>query len=143
MFKLFSRNNKKKEDQNDLLLKKTAALLIHAAKIDENYTDKEKKIIQKTLIDLGVESKNIEKVYNEAENSERDANQILDFTREIKNSEEMFKKKVIESLWKIIFSDGTSDMYEANFMRRIAGLIYIDSKMMGDIKEKVKKNIIK
>ena len=104
---------------------------------------KKKKIIQKTLIDLGVESKNIEKVYNEAENSERDANQILDFTREIKNSEEMFKKKVIESLWKIIFSDGTSDMYEANFMRRIAGLIYIDSKMMGDIKEKVKKNIIK
>ena len=122
---------------------KVCALLIHAAKIDENYTEKEKEIIKKTLIELGVEKNNINKLFEEAELEEKDANQILDFTREIKNSNEEFKTKIIESLWKIIFSDGSSDMYEANFMRRLTGLIYLDNKVVGDIKEKIKKNLNK
>ena len=122
---------------------KVCALLIHAAKIDENYTTKEEKIIQKTLIELGISEQNLKRVFDQAELAEKDANQILDFTREIKNADENFKIKIIESLWRIIFSDGLSDMYESNFMRRITGLIYIDSKIVGDIKEKIKKNIIK
>ena len=142
MFNIFKKKETKKENNHPSIIA-VACLLIHSAKIDEHYTAKEKKIIKDAIIQMGAESKEIDKIILDAEEKEKDSNQILDFTREIKNSEEMFKKKVIESLWKIIFSDGTSDMYEANFMRRIAGLIYIDSKMMGDIKEKVKKNIIK
>ena len=137
-------NKKKNNNQEETnLIKKTASLLIHAAKIDENYTEKEKEIIKKTLIELGVEKNNINKLFEEAELEEKDANQILDFTREIKNSNEEFKTKIIESLWKIIFSDGSSDMYEANFMRRLTGLIYLDNKVVGDIKEKIKKNLNK
>mgnify|MGYP001461983016 CR=1 FL=1 len=134
------KNNNQKETN---LIKKTASLLIHAAKIDENYTEKEKEIIKKTLIELGVEKNNINKLFEEAEKEEQDSNQILDFTREIKNSSDEFKTKIIENLWKIIFSDGSSDMYEANFMRRLTGLIYLDNKVVGDIKEKIKKNLNK
>ncbi len=142
MFKLFKKDKKKTEDV-EFLITKTASLLIHAAKIDENYTTKEEKIIQKTLIELGISEQNLKRVFDQAELAEKDANQILDFTREIKNADENFKIKIIESLWRIIFSDGLSDMYESNFMRRITGLIYIDSKIVGDIKEKIKKNINK
>ena len=139
---MFNISNKKenKDEKNSNLNKKAASLLIHAAKIDENYTEKEKEIIKKTLIDLGVLKDNVDKVFSEAEMAEKDANQILDFTREIKNADEKFKVKIVESLWNIIFSDGSSDMYESNFMRRLTGLIYLDNKIVGDIKEKIKKD---
>ena len=139
MFNFF--NKKKKNLNKDAdLIQKTASLLIHAAKIDENYSDKEKEIIKKTLHELGVEKNNIEQTFNNAEKAEKDSNQIIDFTREIKAANEKFKIKIVESLWKIIFSDGSSDMYEANFMRRLTGLIYMDNKIVGDIKEKIRKN---
>ena len=140
MFKVFKKKEKI-EDKNKNLLSKTASLLIHAAKIDEKYTEKEKLIIEKTLIELGANSKNINEMLNTAENQEKNSNQIIDFTKEIKSSEENFKIKLIESLWKIIFSDKNSDMYESNLMRRLSGLLYLDNKLVGDIKEKVKKNI--
>ena len=136
----FSNKEEDKNEKDSNLNKKAASLLIHAAKIDENYTEKEKEIIKKTLIDLGVLKDNIDRVFSEAEMAEKDANQILDFTREIKNADEKFKVKIVESLWNIIFSDGSSDMYESNFMRRLTGLIYLDNKVVGDIKQKVKKN---
>ena len=117
-----------------------AALLIHAAKIDENYEDREKKIIKKTLIELGAKSSNIDKLLSDAEIIEKNSNQILNFTREIKNSPESNKIKIVESLWKIIYSDNNADAYETNLMRRLAGLLYIDTKTMGDLKEKIKKN---
>ena len=136
----FSNKDENKNEKDSNLNKKAASLLIHAAKIDENYTEKEKEIIKKTLIDLGVLKENVDRVFSEAEIAEKDANQILDFTREIKNADEKFKIKIVESLWSIIFSDGSSDMYESNFMRRLTGLIYLDNKVVGDIKQKVKKN---
>ncbi len=136
---------KKKDEKikNSDLIKKTASLLIHAAKIDQNYTEKEKQIIKKTLMELGAEKYNINQLFEEAEIEEKDANQILDFTREIKNSDEKFKEKIVESLWKIIFSDGSSDIYEANFMRRLTGLIYVDNKTVGNIKERIKKDSVR
>ncbi len=142
MFDFLNKKKNKNTEEVDLM-KKTASLLIHVAKIDENYTEKEKIIIKKTLLQMKVEKKNIENVFNEAELMEKNSNQILDFTREIKNTSDEFKKKLIESLWHIIFSDGSSDMYESNLMRRLIGLIYLDSKVVGDIKEKVKKNLNK
>ena len=117
---------------------KVCALLIHAAKIDENYTKKEEEIIKKTLIELGIEGKNISKTIEEAKIIEESTNQILDFTREVKNLPEQDKIKIIESLWSIIYSNKEADIYETNLMRRLAGLLYIDNKTMGDIKEKVK-----
>ena len=117
---------------------KVCALLIHAAKIDENYTKKEEEIIKKTLIELGIEGKNISKTVEEAKIIEESTNQILDFTREVKNLPEQDKIKIIESLWSIIYSNKEADIYETNLMRRLAGLLYIDNKTMGDIKEKVK-----
>ena len=142
MFDFLNKKKNKNTEEVDLM-KKTASLLIHVAKIDENYTEKEKIIIKKTLLQLKVEKNNIDKIFNEAELLEKNSNQILDFTREIKNTSDEFKKKLIESLWHIIFSDGSSDMYESNLMRRLIGLIYLDSKVVGDIKEKVKKNLNK
>ena len=142
MFDFLNKKKNKNTEEVDLM-KKTASLLIHVAKIDENYTEKEKIIIKKTLLQMKVEKKNIENVFNEAELMEKNSNQILDFTREIKNTNDEFKKKLIESLWHIIFSDGSSDMYESNLMRRLTGLIYLDTKVVGDIKVKVKKNLKK
>ena len=113
-------------------------MLIHAAKIDQNYTEKEKEIIKKTLINLGANKENIENLLITAEKNENDSNQILDFTKEIKNLDEEEKIKIIEALWNIIYSDEKSDDYEANLMRRLSGLLYIDNKVMGDIKEKIK-----
>ena len=120
-----------------------AALLIHVAKIDENYEDKEKEIIKKTLIELGAASSNIDKLILDASVIEENTNQILNFTKEVKNAPESDKIRIIESLWKIIYSDDSADMYETNLMRRLGGLLYIDAKIMGDLKEKIKKELKK
>ena len=142
MFKLFKNNDAKDHSKSDdELLSKTTSLLIHAAKIDENYTDKEKVIIKKTLIELGVEESKADQIMLTAEINEEKSNQILDFTREIKNADNEFKIKIIETLWGIIYSNKEADMYESNLMRRLAGLLYLDNKVMGDIKEKVKNQV--
>ena len=130
----------KKENKNDnSYLIKIAALLIHAAKIDEKYSNEEELIIKKTLLDLGANVDNLDTLISSAKKSEEQSNQILDFTREIKNMEDKEKIKIIKSLWRIIYSNKDVDMYEANLMRRLSGLLYIDSKVMGDIKEAIKK----
>ena len=131
---------KKEQIKNTNFQTKICALLIHAAKIDENYTDKEEEIIKKTLSELGIEKENISRTIKEAKIIEENSNQILDFTREVKNMPEQDKSKIVEALWSIIYSNEDADIYETNLMRRLAGLLYIDSKIMGDIKEKVKKN---
>ena len=131
---------KKKEIENNNFLTKICALLIHAAKIDENYTNKEEEIIKKTLNELGVKDENISKKIEEAKIIEENSNQILDFTREVKGLPEQDKIKIIEALWSIIYSNKDADIYETNLMRRLAGLLYIDNKTMGDIKEKIKQN---
>ena len=140
MFNFIKKNKKEAGNNNDLVLK-TASLLIHAAKMDENYTEKEKSIIQRALIELGVNNNEIESLMKIAEENEKNSNQILDFTKEIKKTDQNFKIKLIESLWKIIYSDNKSDMFEDNLMRRITGLLYLDKKLVGDIKVKIKKNI--
>ncbi len=129
---------KKEEIKNNNFLTKICALLIHAAKIDENYTDKEEQIIKKTLNGLGIEDKNISKTIKEAKIIEENSNQILDFTREVKGLPEHDKIKIVEALWSIIYSNKDADIYETNLMRRLAGLLYIDNKTMGDIKERVR-----
>ena len=136
---------KKQESQdNDLeLLSKTASLLIHAAKIDEKYTNKEKELIKKALIRLGANENKIDEIVQVAEINEEKANQILDFTKIIKNKSQDFKIKIIEAMWNIIYSNNEADIYESNLMRRLAGLLYIDNKLMGKIKEKVKKENFK
>ncbi len=136
MFNIF--NKKKTDNENNVSLIAVASLLIHSAKIDENFTNKEKSIIREALIEMGAKVDNISKIMEEAEKKEKDSNQILDFTREIKNIDEEDKEKIIESLWNIIFSDEKADMYETNLMRRLSGLLYLDSKVVGDIKEKVR-----
>ena len=154
---------KKKEMENNNYLTKVCALLIHAAKIDENYTEIEEKLIKKTLIELGLEkdkttkiindakkieensnqildfTREVKKIVAESEHLESNSNQILDFTREIKNKDNKFKIEIIETLWNIIYSNNEADIYESNLMRRLSGLLYIDNKVMGDIKDKIKK----
>jgi len=120
-------------------LVKTCALLIHAAKIDENYTESEEEIIKKTLLELGADKKDISITIQEAKNIEENSNQILDFTKEVKNLPEADKIKIIEALWSIIYSNNDADIYETNLMRRLAGLLYIDSSTMGNIKDRIKK----
>ena len=142
MFKLFKKKNSIGNIQNNNeLLSKTASLLIHAAKIDENYTNKEKEIIKKTLIELGAKHFEVDQIIINAEINEEKSNQILDFTKEIKNAGYEFKIKIIETLWSIIYSNNEADMYETSLMRRLSGLLYIDNKTMGAIKEKIKKNL--
>ena len=133
---MFFKNNKNKE--NDLV--KIAALLIHAAKIDENFTIEEEKIIEETLLNLGANKENVKQIIIESKKIEDKANQILEFTKEVKNMEENDKIKIIETLWRIIYSNKDADIYETSLMRRLAGLLYIDNKTMGDIKENIKKN---
>ena len=137
---MFFKNNK--DDQNKELTK-VAALLIHAAKIDENFSEKEEILIKKTISDLGAKKEDLEKIFNEGKEIENNTNQILDFTKKVKNMDENEKIKIIESLWRIIYSNEEADIYETNLMRRLAGLLYIDSKIMGGIKEKIKKENIK
>ena len=142
MFSFFKSKDKGKVVDNDSY-HNIAALLIHAAKIDENYEEKEKEIIKKTLIELGADSSDLDKLISDATTIEENSNQILDFTREVKNAPLSDKIRIVESLWKIIYSNDSADMYETNLMSRLAGLLYIDSKTMGDLKEKVKREITK
>ena len=138
MFFKESKNNNESED-----LAKVAALLIHAAKIDENYSDQEKEIIKKTLLQIGAKIEDVEKIIEGGKKIEDNTVQILDFTKEVKSMSNKKKIKIIESLWQIIYSNKEADMYETNLMRRLAGLLYIDSKTMGDIKDKIKKENLK
>ena len=137
MFNKFFRKKKKENIDNKGIL--LTALLIHAAKIDENYTNAEKEIIKKAIINLNiVESDKVEELIKQAEKKEQDSNQIIEFTREIKNNPMEFRIKIIEILWKIVYSDDTSDSYESNLIRRICGLLYVSDKDNGIIKLKVK-----
>ena len=128
----FLNKDEKLESNSDLL--NIACLMIHAAKIDENYTDKEKNIIKKTLSKLNKNKENIDKLILEAEKKESDSNHIQDFTKSIKALDKNNKIEVVKNIWTIILSDGDSDIYEENLMRRLAGLLYLDAKTMGDIK---------
>ena len=130
---------KKEKESNNVFFVKICALLIHAAKIDENFTKNEEEIIKKTIKELGLQEEKITQTFAEAKLIEENSNQILDFTKEVKNLSERDKIKIIEALWSIIYSNKEADIYETNLMRRLAGLLYIDSKIMGDIKERVKK----
>ena len=141
MFKFLKK--KESQDNNLELLSKTASLLIHAAKIDEKYTNKEKELIKKTLIRLGADENKIDEILQDAEINEEKANQILDFTKIIKNKSENYKIKIIEAMWNIIYSNNEADIYESNLMRRLSGLLYLDDKLMGEIKEKIKKENFK
>ena len=128
-------NNSSKNNFSEISL---ACLLIHAARIDENYSLKEKEIIKQTLFKLGANKDSIDEIIRKAEDAEKNSNQILEFTREAKNLEHEKKIVLIEALWNIIYSDKDADIYEANLMRRLSGLLYLDKKLVGDIKEKIK-----
>ena len=142
MIKFFKNKNKNKNDMDSSLIKITA-LLIHAAKIDENYTEKERKIIRKAIVELNSKDNNIDEVIIKAEEIEKNSNQILDFTKEVKNMNEESKIKIIEVLWKIVYSDNNPDMYENSLMRRLSGLLYLDPKIVGNIKKRVINNLKK
>ena len=141
MFNFLKKKTEKPEKID--IISKTASLLIHAAKIDQNYTNKEKLIIERTIVELGADKKKLSQLMQNAEENEKNSNQILNFTKDIKYTDQNFKIKIIESLWKIIYSDNTSDMYETNLMRRLSGLLYLDNKLVGDIKEKIKNDFYK
>ena len=134
----FFNNEKQKEGESELI--HIACLLVHAAKIDENYTKHEKNIIKNTLIKLNSSNEDIDKLLIEAEKKEADSNHIQDFTKNIKNMNKGNKVEIIKTIWNIILSDGNSDMYEENLMRRLAGLLYIDDRTIGEIKLEIKKN---
>ena len=140
MINFFKKNENSNQDNISAL--SITCLLIHAAKIDENYHDDEKEIIKKTLIKLGVKDEDVTNVFKEAEEIEKNSNQILEFTKEAKNLKIESKLLLVEALWSIIYSDKNVDMYEDNLMRRLTGLLYLDKKIVGDIKEKIKKDII-
>ena len=139
--KIFKKQKEVNSDNKNILI---AALLIHAAKIDENYTDIEKKIIKKALINLNdISSDQADNLIRRAEKKEDAANQIVEFTREIKKYSMEYRLKIIEVVWKIVYSDGISDSYETNLIRRICGLLYVSDKDSGDIKLKIKKELVK
>ena len=130
---------KKKEEVNiDNNLIKICALLIHAAKIDEHFSEKEEKIIKQTMLKIGVKNDHLDKLFSEAIKIEDNSNQILNFTKEVKNMNEENKIQIIEALWRIIYSNKDADIYETSLMRRLGGLLYVDNKIMGDIKDKIK-----
>ena len=137
---MFFKNSKNMNDNLDLI--KVKALLVHAAKIDENYSAEEDKIIKQTLIKIGAKNENVDEIIKEGKKIEENSNQILDFTKEVKNMDERNKIKIVETLWKIIYSDKKADIYETGLMRKLAGLLYIDNKTMGDIKVKIQKEKI-
>ena len=141
MFNLFKKKTGEENQNDHLSLISVAALLIHSAKLDENFTKKEKLIIKSALIEMGADKEKIDEIINDAELKEKDSNQILEFTKEVKNKNVDEKKIVIEALWNIIYSDENADIYETNLMRRIAGLLYLDPKVVGDLKEKTKSKI--
>ena len=130
---------KKKDDNGIENLVKVAALLIHAAKIDENYSTIEEEIIRKTLLEIGADKENLQKLMEKAKKIETNSVQILEFTKEVKNMDETKKIKIIETLWRIIYSNKEADIYETNLMRRLEGLLYVESNIMGAIKDKIKK----
>ena len=134
---MFFKEQKNNDQVNNLT--NIAALLVHAAKIDENYSDQEEKIIKDTLLKIGANSGDIEEIIKQAKKIEENSNQILEFTKEVKNMDKENKIKIVENLWRIIYSNKKADIYETSLMRRLAGLLYIDSKIMGDIKDKIKK----
>ena len=134
MFNFFKKDSKESIENP---LTKIAALLIHVAKIDENYTEKEKEIIKRTIEEISNNNIKAKDIIEDAEKLDNDSNQILDFTKTVKNLEENLKIKLIETLWRIIYSDKNVDLYEASLMRRLAGLLYIDSKTLGEIKNKI------
>ena len=138
MLNFFKKKNKKVIENS---LAKIAALLIHVAKIDENYTQKEREIIKKAIMKLSSKNEIIDNVLIKAEEIEKNSNQILDFTREVKNMNEDSKIKIVEVLWNIIYSDTNADVYENNLMRRLTGLLYLDPKIVGNIKKKVINNL--
>ncbi len=137
---MFFKKNIKNIENNRLI--KISALLIHAAKIDENYSLNEEKIIKETLLELGANSENINEIIEDGKKIETNSNQILEFTKEVKNMDIDNKKKIIESLWRIIYSNNEADVYETSLMRRLAGLLYVDNITMGDIKNKIKKEYL-
>ena len=136
MFKKFFKKKSNTEINADSIL--VAALLVHAAKIDENYTDVERKMIKKAIITLNKISENeAQEILDKAEKKEQESNQIIEFTREIKNKSMEYRIKIVEILWKIVYSDSTNDSYESNLIRRICGLLYISGKDNGIIKTKI------
>lgn len=135
---MFFKNEKNEVNQNFI---KVAALLIHAAKIDQDYSKNEEKIIIQALLEIGINEENIQQIIFEGKKIESNSNQILDFTKEVKKMNDDNKIKIVETLWRIIYSNKEADIYETSLMRRLAGLLYIDSKTMGDIKEKIIKEI--
>ena len=140
MFKKFFKKKNKKELNNKNIL--IIALLIYAAKIDENYTENEKKIIKNVIVDLNeINSNQADKLLKLAEEKERESNQIIEFTKEIKRYSMEFRLKIIEILWKIVYSDGSSDSYESNLIRRVCGLLYVSDRDSGMIKVKVRSSL--
>ena len=138
--KFFKKKNSNEDAESKVLI---AAILVHAAKIDDKYTDEEKKIIKKALMNLySVNEVDTQKILLSAETKEQESNQIIEFTKEIKKNNIEFRLKIIEILWQIVYSDGTNDMYESNLIRRVCGLLYISDKDNGTIKLKVKNSVI-
>ena len=133
---------KKINKQSNIQLIKIAALMIHAGKIDENFSQQEEMIIKEALLKMGANTENIQEIIEKSKVIEENANQILDFTKEVKVMDEEKKIEIIETLWRIIYSNKDADIYETNLMRRLAGLMYIDNKIMGSIQEKIKKEIL-
>ena len=138
IFKFFNKNNEKSDTNEESI--NIACLLIHAAKIDENYTSEEREIIKKTVNKLYPDLNDSNEVILKAEQKENDSNHIQEFTKDVKSLSVENKIIIVETLWKIILSDGKSDIYENNLMRRLAGLLYLDDKIMGETKVKVLNN---
>ena len=138
IFKFFNKNDKKLD--TDVEAVNVACLLIHAAKIDENYTSEEREIVKKTVNKLYSDLNNLDEIVLKAEQKENDSNHIQEFTKDVKSLNVENKIVIVETLWKIILSDGKSDIYENNLMRRLAGLLYLDDKIVGEIKVKVLNN---
>ena len=138
IFKFLSKNKEKPDENVEPV--NVACLLIHAAKIDENYTSEEREIIKKTVKKLYPDLDNLNEVITQAEQKEKDSNHIQEFTKDVKSLSTENKILIVETLWRIILSDGKSDVYENNLMRRLAGLLYLDDKIVGETKVKVLNN---
>ena len=138
IFKFFNKNNEKSDTNEESI--NIACLLIHAAKIDENYTSEEREIIKKTVIKLYPNLNNLNDIVSKAEQKENDSNHIQAFTSDVKSLSFENKIIIVETLWRIILSDGKSDIYENNLMRRLAGLLYLDDKLVGETKIKILNN---
>ena len=134
---MFFKKNLDKDKDNHLI--NVAALLIHAAKIDENYSNKEAEIIRQTLIKIGAKNENVNEILEKGKKMEEDSNQILDFTKEVKNMDNQKKIEIVENLWRIVYSNNEADVYETSLMRKLGGLLYIENDVMGNIKTKIKK----